>query len=203
MATGNAESLLQHDQLLKNLANNQSFRLRSFKEAPIRFPPTYKYVCSIPRFAVHPSLTFLIRCVGTTPARTSTTRRRSGGYPLGAIVSCGAPTVATTFRPCTINDMKSTFRITNRSRPPSTSASSASTRTNARPCGRRSKAHGSLWRAPSSRARDATTEKSRTPGQVPWLRAQSQTLCSLSVIVGCGHATGPLHPELLHGFFDS
>ncbi|GAA5822802.1 hypothetical protein JCM11251_004386 [Rhodosporidiobolus azoricus] len=43
VASGNSESLLQHDQLLKNLATNQSFRLRSFKEPPIHFPPTYKY----------------------------------------------------------------------------------------------------------------------------------------------------------------
>lgn len=46
VASGNSESLLQHDQLLKNLATNQSFRLRSFKESAIRFPPTYKYVAS-------------------------------------------------------------------------------------------------------------------------------------------------------------
>ncbi|GAA5978401.1 hypothetical protein JCM10908_004340 [Rhodotorula pacifica] len=43
VACGNSESLLQHDQLLKNLATNQNFRLRSFKESPIHFPPTYKY----------------------------------------------------------------------------------------------------------------------------------------------------------------
>ncbi|GAA6050079.1 hypothetical protein JCM3770_001359 [Rhodotorula araucariae] len=43
VASGNSESLLAHDQLLKNLSTNQTFRLRSFKEAAIRFPPTYKY----------------------------------------------------------------------------------------------------------------------------------------------------------------
>ncbi|GAA6029323.1 hypothetical protein JCM8097_003620 [Rhodosporidiobolus ruineniae] len=43
VASGNCESLLPHDQLLKNLATNQAFRLRSFKEPPIHFPPTYKY----------------------------------------------------------------------------------------------------------------------------------------------------------------
>ncbi|GEM09551.1 inositolor phosphatidylinositol phosphatase [Rhodotorula toruloides] len=43
VASGNFESLLEHDQLLKNLATNQAFRLRSFKEPPITFPPTYKY----------------------------------------------------------------------------------------------------------------------------------------------------------------
>ncbi|BGP37755.1 hypothetical protein JCM10449v2_001677 [Rhodotorula kratochvilovae] len=43
VASGNSESLLAHDQLLKNLASNQTFRLRSFKEPAIRFPPTYKY----------------------------------------------------------------------------------------------------------------------------------------------------------------
>ncbi|BGP13758.1 hypothetical protein JCM10213_006411 [Rhodosporidiobolus nylandii] len=43
VASGNCESLLQYDQLLKNLATNQTFRLRSFKEPPIHFPPTYKY----------------------------------------------------------------------------------------------------------------------------------------------------------------
>ncbi|KAM0747344.1 DNase I-like protein [Meredithblackwellia eburnea MCA 4105] len=40
---GNVESLLPHDQLLKGLATNQTFRLRSFKEAPLTFAPTYKY----------------------------------------------------------------------------------------------------------------------------------------------------------------
>lgn len=44
VASGNFESLLEHDQLLKNLATNQAFRLRSFKEPHITFPPTYKYV---------------------------------------------------------------------------------------------------------------------------------------------------------------
>ncbi|KAI5479621.1 hypothetical protein MNV49_003131 [Pseudohyphozyma bogoriensis] len=39
----NLASLLPHDQLLKGLATNQTFRLRSFKEAPITFAPTYKY----------------------------------------------------------------------------------------------------------------------------------------------------------------
>lgn len=34
--------LLAQDQLLKGMANNQSFRLRSFREAPITFAPTYK-----------------------------------------------------------------------------------------------------------------------------------------------------------------
>ncbi|GAA5986711.1 hypothetical protein JCM11641_007746 [Rhodosporidiobolus odoratus] len=43
VASGNSESLLQHDQLLQNLATNQTFRLRSFKEPAIHFPPTYKY----------------------------------------------------------------------------------------------------------------------------------------------------------------
>ncbi|GAA6044924.1 hypothetical protein NBRC10513_004754 [Rhodotorula toruloides] len=43
VASGNFESLLEHDQLLKNLATNQAFRLRSFKEPHITFPPTYKY----------------------------------------------------------------------------------------------------------------------------------------------------------------
>ncbi|GAA5837701.1 hypothetical protein JCM9279_006838 [Rhodotorula babjevae] len=43
VASGNSESLLAHDQLLKNLATNQTFRLRSFKEPAIHFPPTYKY----------------------------------------------------------------------------------------------------------------------------------------------------------------
>ncbi|KPV75724.1 uncharacterized protein RHOBADRAFT_13733 [Rhodotorula graminis WP1] len=43
VASGQSESLLAHDQLLKNLATNQTFRLRSFKEPAIHFPPTYKY----------------------------------------------------------------------------------------------------------------------------------------------------------------
>lgn len=39
---GTFESLLPHDQLLKGLATNQTFRLRSFKEPTITFAPTYK-----------------------------------------------------------------------------------------------------------------------------------------------------------------
>ncbi|KAG9024319.1 hypothetical protein FRB95_011653 [Tulasnella sp. JGI-2019a] len=35
--------LLGHDQLLKEMKNNRSFRLRTFREAPITFAPTYKY----------------------------------------------------------------------------------------------------------------------------------------------------------------
>ncbi|KAL5508643.1 hypothetical protein ACEPAH_6262 [Sanghuangporus vaninii] len=37
------EFLLQHDQLLKEMRYNRSFRLHIFIEAPITFPPTYKY----------------------------------------------------------------------------------------------------------------------------------------------------------------
>ncbi|KAG8855867.1 hypothetical protein FRB96_006689 [Tulasnella sp. 330] len=35
--------LLEHDQLLKEMKTNKSFRLRTFLEAPITFAPTYKY----------------------------------------------------------------------------------------------------------------------------------------------------------------
>lgn len=44
VSRGDFEHLLGMDQLLKGLANNQSFRLRSFKEARITFAPTYKRV---------------------------------------------------------------------------------------------------------------------------------------------------------------
>ncbi|KAF8341436.1 DNase I-like protein [Cantharellus anzutake] len=40
---GELDYLLQHDQLSKERKNNPAFRLRSFREAPITFPPTYKY----------------------------------------------------------------------------------------------------------------------------------------------------------------
>lgn len=40
---GQLELLLAHDQLLKEMNHNRGFRLRSFNEAPITFPPTYKY----------------------------------------------------------------------------------------------------------------------------------------------------------------
>ncbi|KAK4058851.1 hypothetical protein OIO90_000297 [Microbotryomycetes sp. JL221] len=40
---GTFESLLALDQLRKGLATNPTFRLRSFKEPPITFAPTYKY----------------------------------------------------------------------------------------------------------------------------------------------------------------
>lgn len=41
--TGEYEILLAHDQLLKEMKFNRGFRLRSFVEGPITFPPTYKY----------------------------------------------------------------------------------------------------------------------------------------------------------------
>ncbi|KAL5512223.1 hypothetical protein ACEPAG_3508 [Sanghuangporus baumii] len=41
--SGQIEFLLQHDQLLKEMRHNRSFRLHIFVEAPITFPPTYKY----------------------------------------------------------------------------------------------------------------------------------------------------------------
>lgn len=40
---GDLEYLLQHDQLTKEMRTNRNFRLRSFREAPITFAPTYKY----------------------------------------------------------------------------------------------------------------------------------------------------------------
>lgn len=39
---GTYETMLPCDQLNKNLATNQTFRLKSFKEPPITFAPTYK-----------------------------------------------------------------------------------------------------------------------------------------------------------------
>jgi hypothetical protein len=41
--SGDLDALLPHDQLLKEMQNNPGFRLRSFIEPPITFPPTYKY----------------------------------------------------------------------------------------------------------------------------------------------------------------
>ncbi|GAA5987644.1 hypothetical protein JCM5350_001906 [Sporobolomyces pararoseus] len=43
IASGQASSLLPYDQLNKTLSTNQTFRLRSFREPTINFPPTYKY----------------------------------------------------------------------------------------------------------------------------------------------------------------
>ena len=40
---GQFDSLLAHDQLLKEMRFNRGFRLRTFCEAPITFNPTYKY----------------------------------------------------------------------------------------------------------------------------------------------------------------
>lgn len=40
---GDWESLLHHDQLLKEIKYNRGCRLRIFTEGPIHFPPTYKY----------------------------------------------------------------------------------------------------------------------------------------------------------------
>lgn len=42
VARNDLNALLANDQLLKGLKNNPLFRLRSFKEAPITFAPTYK-----------------------------------------------------------------------------------------------------------------------------------------------------------------
>jgi hypothetical protein len=41
--SGDISYLLQHDQLLKEMATNPGFRLHSFTEPPITFAPTYKY----------------------------------------------------------------------------------------------------------------------------------------------------------------
>jgi len=43
ITAGDHESLLHHDQLLKEMAQNPGFRLCTFQEAPITFAPTYKY----------------------------------------------------------------------------------------------------------------------------------------------------------------
>ncbi|KAI0922136.1 hypothetical protein AcW2_006915 [Taiwanofungus camphoratus] len=40
---GDHESLLVHDQLNKEMKFNRGFRLRTFMEGPLTFPPTYKY----------------------------------------------------------------------------------------------------------------------------------------------------------------
>lgn len=41
--SNNLALLLEHDQLQKELKTNHGFRLRSFREAPIDFLPTYKF----------------------------------------------------------------------------------------------------------------------------------------------------------------
>lgn len=41
--SGNLAHLLSQDQLLKEINHNRGFRLRSFLEGKITFPPTYKY----------------------------------------------------------------------------------------------------------------------------------------------------------------
>ena len=41
--SGNLARLQVQDQLLKEMKNNRSFRLRSFMEGPLNFAPTYKY----------------------------------------------------------------------------------------------------------------------------------------------------------------
>ena len=86
VATGTFESLLPHDQLLKGLATNQTFRLRSFKEPAITFAPTYKSVARLNR-----PLELTLTSLGgsdTTLIRTTTTLRRRRGSLLGAIDSC-------------------------------------------------------------------------------------------------------------------
>ncbi|KAF6748564.1 Endonuclease/exonuclease/phosphatase [Ephemerocybe angulata] len=41
--SGDLSNLLAHDQLLQQMRNNKTFRLRGFSEGPITFLPTYKY----------------------------------------------------------------------------------------------------------------------------------------------------------------
>lgn len=41
--SGDLEALHTHDQLLKEMKHNRGFRLRSFREGPLTFSPTYKY----------------------------------------------------------------------------------------------------------------------------------------------------------------
>ncbi len=41
--SGDLNYLLEHDQLRGEMRGNHAFRLRTFAEAPITFPPTYKY----------------------------------------------------------------------------------------------------------------------------------------------------------------
>jgi len=41
--SGDLENLHTHDQLLKEMRYNRGFRLRSFREGPLTFVPTYKY----------------------------------------------------------------------------------------------------------------------------------------------------------------
>lgn len=40
---GDYDFLIAHDQLVMQMKNNRAFRLRSFREGPLTFPPTYKY----------------------------------------------------------------------------------------------------------------------------------------------------------------
>lgn len=43
LKSGNYAHLTSQDQLLKEMKTNRGFRLRSFVEGPLNFPPTYKY----------------------------------------------------------------------------------------------------------------------------------------------------------------
>ena len=47
---GNLAKLLERDQLLLSRRKNPGFRLRAFNEAPITFPPTYKYDVGTDRY---------------------------------------------------------------------------------------------------------------------------------------------------------
>ena len=106
VASGNSESLLAQDQLLKNLATNQTFRLRSFKEPAIRFPPTYKCVTAVD-LAARQEADSSPRRAGTTRGRISTTRAASGASRRGATVCCTAPTAPTRSRHCTTSATRS------------------------------------------------------------------------------------------------
>lgn len=136
---GGLKGLLAQDQLLKGLATNQNFRLRSFKEAPLTFSPTYKY-------AVPFSVLQADGHAGTTRERTTTTRPPKIGFQHGAIECCTALLARSKSSRSATNATSATSQTIAPSPLGRRCRSSPSSRRNGRRCGPRWSGPGWAWR---------------------------------------------------------
>jgi hypothetical protein len=105
------DKLLAQDQLLKGLVNNPSFRLRSFKEPPIRFAPTYKCVFPFNQNYGAEIDTILGGNLDTIEERMIMIHLRRNGFLPGAIESSTAQMKYLRLNHYIILDMKLTFQI--------------------------------------------------------------------------------------------
>lgn len=112
------DALLEQDQLLKQMKSNAAFRLRSFKEAPIEFAPTYKYDRYVSVGCSRVNLTKIVGAHMTLTLPKSKERQPTAIEYFGALWH--NETMSFRF---TIRDTNQQCLITVRSRPPSTSES--------------------------------------------------------------------------------